>query len=71
MTSFHKLGIDVSKKYKYRERQYSFLTENTMRSKWNSIIRIDNDALVVFSKKEEKYIVIKNCFRKLLAAGNR
>ena len=31
----HKLGIDVSKKYKYRERQYSFLTENTMRSKWN------------------------------------
>ena len=34
-------------------------------------IRIDNDALVVFSKKEEKYIVIKNCFRKLLAAGNR
>ena len=37
----------------------------------SSLIRIDNDALVVFSKKEEKYIVIKNCFRKLLAAGNR
>ena len=29
------------------------------------LLEIDNDALVVFSKKEEKYIVIKNCFRKL------